>query len=123
MEFFGQEPSLAGEVNSLFPEYPRVSMSDVDMTYRKIIKNPINEWLEDLLCSSGNIEVLAESSLEVMGDEDLRIREMSPQEETSLNEYTDRKKSLFVQNETTFTQFFLSIVHQTDVYQNGNTDK
>ena len=50
----------------------------------------VNEWLEELLCSSRNIEILAESSLGVIGkgDEDLRMREMTPEEGESLKEYT-----------------------------------
>ena len=65
-------------------------MPDISMPQRQTITDSINDWLEKLLSSSKNIEILAESSLGVIGngDEDLRIREMAPLEEASLEKYT-----------------------------------
>lgn len=89
-EFVGHESS--GEVNSIFPQaptVPRVSMPYVSM-HQKTAKS-IKEWLENYLCSSKNIAKLAESSLGVLdkGDEDLRMREMIPEEVASLKRYGD----------------------------------
>ena len=83
-EHVGQESS--GEVHSFFPECPRVSMPDISMPQRKAITNSMNGWLEELLSSSRNIEILAERSLG-KGDADLRIREMTSEEEASLKKY------------------------------------
>ena len=87
-EYIGHESS--GEVNTFFPEYPRVSIPDKFMQ-RKAMTKYLNEWLEELLCSSRNIEILAERSLGVIGkgDEDLRMREMTSEERESLKSYTE----------------------------------
>ena len=84
--FFGQD--LSGEATTFLPEYPRVSISDKSMPQN--VSDSVNEWLEELLCSSRNIEILAESSLGVLrkGDEDLRMREMAS-EGTSLEKYKE----------------------------------
>ena len=84
-KFFGQD--LSGEATSIFPE-PRVSISDNSMPQN--VSDYVNEWLEELLRSSKNIEILADSSLGVLrkGDEDLRMREMAS-EGTSLEKYKE----------------------------------
>ena len=71
-------------------------MPEISMPQRKAITNNLNEWLEELLCSSRNIEILAESSLDVIGkgDEDLRMREMTPEEGASLMEYARLTKGI-----------------------------
>ena len=58
---------------------------------QKTTRKSIMKAFEDLLCSSKNMEILAESSLGTIrkGDEDLRIREMSAEEVTSLKGYAD----------------------------------
>lgn len=83
-ESVGHESS--GEVHTIYSEDPRVSIPDSSMPLN--ISPAISEWLEELLCSSKNIEVLANSSLGVIGkgDEDLRMREMAS-EGTSLEDY------------------------------------
>ena len=74
IEYFGNK--LSGEVTSVLSEYTRVSISSISM--QQNISDSVSKWLEDLLFSSRNIEMLAKSSSGVIGkgDEDLRIREM-----------------------------------------------
>lgn len=68
---------FSGEVNSFVHQYSRVSIPYNSM--RPNVSVSIRKWLEELLCSSKNIEVLADSSLGVIGkgDEDLRMRDMA----------------------------------------------
>ena len=82
------------EVFSFFLECPRVSIPDISIPNQKTITNSINEWLEELLRSSGNMEIMAERSLDVIGkgDEDLRMREMTFEEGASLKRYKDITK-------------------------------
>ena len=79
----------SGEVYSFLTECPRVSIPEISLPQQKTIKNSLSGWLEELLRSSRNIEILAERSLGVIGkgDEDLRIREMTSEEEASLKKY------------------------------------
>jgi hypothetical protein len=88
--FDGREAS--GETYSFFfSESPRVSVANISMPPRKATTNSVNEWLEEFLRSSRNIETLAERSLDVIGngDKDLRMREMTTEEGTSLKRYTE----------------------------------
>jgi hypothetical protein len=88
--FDGREAS--GETHSFFiSENPRVSMANISMPQRKTTTNSVNEWLEEFLRSSRNIETLAEHSLDVIGngDKDLRMREMTSEEGASLKRYTE----------------------------------
>jgi hypothetical protein len=89
-KFIGNNES-SGEVHTFFPEPPRVSMLSISTPHPKVITKYLNEWLEELLSSSKNIEILAESSLGAItkGDEDLRMRELTSEEEASLEKYTD----------------------------------
>jgi hypothetical protein len=93
-EFIGHKSS--GEVHTFYPELSRVCMPDISMPDQKTIKKSINRWLEELLCSSRNIEILAESSLGVIGkgDDDLRMREMTSEEGASLKKYTNRTQDV-----------------------------
>lgn len=88
-ELIGLDFSDDSEVCSFFSERPRVSM--LEISTRKHVTDSINDWLEELLSSSRNIEILAESSLGVIGkgDEDLRMREMALGEGASLKKYTE----------------------------------
>ena len=71
-------------------------MHDISMPQRKPITKHINDWLEELLSSSKNIEILAEASLGVLGkgDEDLRMREMTSEEEESLKMYAESTRRI-----------------------------
>ena len=77
----------SGDVHPYLDESPRVSMPFI--SHRSPIRDSINEWLEDLLRSSRNMEILAERSLGVIGDgdRDLRMREMTPEDRASLEKY------------------------------------
>ncbi|KAF8808730.1 hypothetical protein BYT27DRAFT_7337705 [Phlegmacium glaucopus] len=88
-QFVGHESS--DEIYTFPPINPRVSIPDISMSPQNNITNSIKEWLEDLLSSSRNIEILAESSLSSLakGDEDLRIREMIAEERESMAKYTE----------------------------------
>jgi len=88
-EIFGAESS--DEIYTFPPVSSRVSIPDVSMSPRGSISNSIQEWLEELLSSSSNIETLADSSLDVIGngDKDLRIREMLAEDKLSMMEYTE----------------------------------
>ena len=78
----------SGEVYSGYPQCPRVSMPMISIPNQTIEKS-INEWLAELLCSSENINILAENSLGVLGkgDDDLRMREMTEEEKSSMETY------------------------------------
>ena len=95
-DLFGHELDSSGEVTSILSECPRISISDVSMPQRKAISIYMSEWLEELLSSSKNIEILAESSLGVIekGDEDLRMREMTSKERMSLKRYKQITKDI-----------------------------
>ena len=84
---------FSGEVNSFVPQYSRVSIPYDSM--RPNVSISIRKWLEGLLCSSNNIEILADSSLGVIGkgDEDLRMRDMALVG-TSLEEYKHITKNI-----------------------------
>lgn len=88
----------SGEVYSFLPPHPQVSISFISLPHRKVITNNMNEWLEGLLSSSRNIEILAESSLDVIekGDEDLRMREMTSEEGASLRKYTNFTERIMI---------------------------
>lgn len=78
----------SGEVYSGYPQCPRVSMPMISIPNQTIEKS-INDWLAELLCSSENINILAENSLGVLGkgDDDLRMREMTEEEKSSMETY------------------------------------
>ena len=92
IEMFNHESS--GDVHPFFHECPRVSMPFI--SHRSAIRKSINEWLEDSLRSSRNIEILAEHSLGVIGegDRDLRMREMTSEEGASLERYADMTRGI-----------------------------
>lgn len=90
----GHESS--GDIFSIFSECSQVYISDISMPQPKNTTNSIKEWLEGLLRSSGNIEILAERSLGAIGngDKDLRMREMTSEEGASLKRYKEITESI-----------------------------
>jgi hypothetical protein len=95
------------EVTALISEWPRVYMPLISFP-KKTVKNSINEWLEELLCSSKNIEILAENSLGVIGkgDDDLRIREMTKEERNSMKKYTTFFERIYIVKRTLQVSFY-----------------
>lgn len=86
----GRESS--GDIYPFYKECPRVSMPEISIVQGM----SISEWLEELLRSSSNIEIMARRSLGMIGkgDKDLRMREMTSEEGASLKTYTDITKAV-----------------------------
>jgi hypothetical protein len=113
------------EVYIFPPVNQRVDIPDISIPPRAVISNSIKEWLEELLSSSSNIEILAESSSDALekGDEDLRIRGMIAEERESMKKYTELtvpimflKRFLKVSHENLFfltSFFFFSYLYRT----------
>ena len=80
------------EVNLLGPKYPRVFIPSTSMDQDLSDPAGVSKWLDELLCSSKNIEILAENSLGAIGkgDEDLRMRVMGSECLEMYKEATER---------------------------------
>ena len=91
MEIWNEKGS-SGDVYSFFTECSRVSMPSASLPNQ----SSITKWLEYLLCSSRNIELLAEHSRGVIenGDNDSRMRELTSEEGASLRKYAQLTKIL-----------------------------
>ena len=85
--FIGHESS--GEAHSFLPKYSRVSTPEIFMPKQESIVNSIDKWMEELRSSPKHMKILAEMSSGVIGkgDDDLRMREMTPEEGEPLMMY------------------------------------
>ena len=94
-EIFNPGFNEESEVSSIVSNKLRVSMPRISIN-KKTVKNSISEWLEELLSSSKNIEILAKNSLGVIekGDVDLRMREMTEEEKISMSHYATLTKKI-----------------------------